>query len=936
MPSTPCCAWPGRPATSAVLQPAAAAADRAAVAVDRLARPTAAALARDLAALAPAASGSALPRQVRLLDLPGSGLGLDAAGRLDRVVVRRAGPAGRRRWDARPTGPVAGRPVPRGPARAGRRHHRVGQVRAAADAHRRPGAAAIRPDRCSFLLVDYKGGAAFAEAAALPHTVGLVTDLDGQTTARALRSLAAELTRREAILAAHGVAGHRGPARRRRAGPAGDRRRRVRRRSPRSCPRSSRAWSPSPSAAGPSACTSCWPPSGPAGVVSPEIRANCTLRICLRTTDEADSRDVLGSADGRPPARSTCPGRALPALRQRRARRAAGRPGRRRRRPPGRRRSRRPPVDVAAPARRPPPEPAPAADVQRPRPAVPGGRPRTPAAPARRRRTGRGARRCPTALAGAALDARPAPRRVGTALGCRSGCIDRPTSRPRQPLELDLAEGGTWLAVGGPRSGRTTLLRTVLGEAVHRLGPDELHVHVLESGGGVAGRRGRRRSRTPARGAARTRSAPSGWSTGWPQEVAARAARARGADGGPSLLLLVDGVEAVSTLLDEADPARGSAEPAPAAAGRRRGRPHLRASPPTAPSRGAAGGRRPGSGWCCPSPTGPTTPWPASRRGPSPSTGRPGGRWSARRRWSASSRCPGPLARGRHRPAVAGPAAGPDRRTARRSGARRSPPPTADGARPGGRARRSPSGRAATRASRWSSICCAPAGCWSPARPGSGRSTALDAFARHCAPPAPAVLRIGVPAGADAPAPDGAGRRLAGPARTRRRCGVGGGLGGRPGVVVADDVGTPAECAGARRAPGTGRAAAGWPCWPPARPASCRLTTRGRSAALRRARTGLLLCPGPGDADLLGVRLPRTPLPVRPGRGWLVTGTGMRPRAGGPAASPPDVAAAGGRLRAGRAPDRSPAWRTRPARDPRPGRRRTARPRCRGRPRGRR
>ena len=69
------------------------------------------------------------------------------------------------------------------------------------------------PDRCSFLLVDYKGGAAFAEAASLPHTVGLVTDLDGQTTERALRSLTAELTRREAILAAHRVRRHRGPSR---------------------------------------------------------------------------------------------------------------------------------------------------------------------------------------------------------------------------------------------------------------------------------------------------------------------------------------------------------------------------------------------------------------------------------------------------------------------------------------------------------------------------------------------------------------------------------------------------------------------------------------------------------------------------------------------------------------------------------------------------
>src|SRR4029453_686003 len=35
----------------------------------------------------------------------------------------------------------------------------------------------------------------------------------------------------------------------------------------------------------------------PGGVVSPEIRANCTLRICLRTTDKAHSRAVLSTTD---------------------------------------------------------------------------------------------------------------------------------------------------------------------------------------------------------------------------------------------------------------------------------------------------------------------------------------------------------------------------------------------------------------------------------------------------------------------------------------------------------------------------------------------------------------------------------------------------------------------------------------------------------------
>jgi DNA segregation ATPase FtsK/SpoIIIE, S-DNA-T family len=45
---------------------------------------------------------------------------------------------------------------------------------------------------------------------------------------------------------------------------------------------------------------------------------------------------------------------------------------------------------------------------------------------------------------------------------------------------------------------------------------------------------------------------------------------------------------------------------------------------------------------------------------------------------------------------------------------------------------------------------------------------------------------------------------------------------------------------------------------------------------VRAGRTGLLLCPGPGDADLLGIRLPRTPLPHRPGSGWLVAGPAVQ------------------------------------------------------------
>jgi DNA segregation ATPase FtsK/SpoIIIE, S-DNA-T family len=66
-------------------------------------------------------------------------------------------------------------------------------------------AAAHGPDRLNFVLIDYKGGSAFAQCAELPHTVGLVTDLDEQLGERALQSLEAELRYRERVLREHGA-----------------------------------------------------------------------------------------------------------------------------------------------------------------------------------------------------------------------------------------------------------------------------------------------------------------------------------------------------------------------------------------------------------------------------------------------------------------------------------------------------------------------------------------------------------------------------------------------------------------------------------------------------------------------------------------------------------------------------------------------------------
>lgn len=60
-------------------------------------------------------------------------------------------------------------------------------------------------EHLAFLLVDFKGGAAFDRLAPLPHTAGVVTDLDGPLADRVLASLEAELRRRMELLRSLGV-----------------------------------------------------------------------------------------------------------------------------------------------------------------------------------------------------------------------------------------------------------------------------------------------------------------------------------------------------------------------------------------------------------------------------------------------------------------------------------------------------------------------------------------------------------------------------------------------------------------------------------------------------------------------------------------------------------------------------------------------------------
>jgi S-DNA-T family DNA segregation ATPase FtsK/SpoIIIE len=60
------------------------------------------------------------------------------------------------------------------------------------------------PRRLSLLLVDFKGGSAFGPCVDLPHTAGLLTNLDPLLAGRVLDSLRAEVLRRQELLAPYG------------------------------------------------------------------------------------------------------------------------------------------------------------------------------------------------------------------------------------------------------------------------------------------------------------------------------------------------------------------------------------------------------------------------------------------------------------------------------------------------------------------------------------------------------------------------------------------------------------------------------------------------------------------------------------------------------------------------------------------------------------
>ncbi len=337
-------------------------------------------------------------------------------------------------------------------------------------------AASTPPDRLAMLLVDYKGGAAFADAARLPHVVGVVTDLGPDEAARALHSLEAELRRREAVLAELGLrdlADH----------PA-------------------HGSSPAPPDLEPLprlvvvvdelAALAAELPSflddlvqlaargrslglhlvlatqRPGSVVSAAVRTNCAVRCCLRVPDEADALDVVGAVAPAHLDRRQA-GRAF-------LRRGAGDlvevqvalVGGRRPRSPG-------PVSVrpatfgAGPA-----VPSTGAD--------PGAGDLAELVSACRGAAAEAGLRLPRPLwlppLPPQLDATELPEAAGDHGGLVVGLVDDPGRQRRLPLCWSAGEGP--LVALGSGAGPALALQAAARVAAARLGPDRLHVYGLD------------------------------------------------------------------------------------------------------------------------------------------------------------------------------------------------------------------------------------------------------------------------------------------------------------------------------------------------------------------------------------------------------------------------------------------------------------------------
>ena len=358
-------------------------------------------------------------------------------------------------------------------------------------------AAANRPDEMTFVLIDYKGGSAFAECARLPHTVGMVTDLDTRQVARALVSLSAELTRRERILAAVGakdIEAYQLLVDARRAQPLPrlvivvDEFAALSRDLPDfvtglvNIAQRGRSLGLHLILA----------TQRPSGVVSAEIRANANLRIALRVTDPADSADVIGVPDAATIAQSN-PGRAYVRLGHASlVPFQAGRVG-----------GRRPGTGPATTAR---PWVAPLdwAGLGKPEPARPvsGARQEAEitdltALVEEIRHATQGLRiphphrpwLAPLPASLLLQDIMPTllghERATDASAPCVFGLVDLPTIQQQQSAVLSLDAFTHLMAAGAPRSGRSQLLRTIAGALALAHSCADVHLYGIDCGNGA-------------------------------------------------------------------------------------------------------------------------------------------------------------------------------------------------------------------------------------------------------------------------------------------------------------------------------------------------------------------------------------------------------------------------------------------------------------------
>jgi S-DNA-T family DNA segregation ATPase FtsK/SpoIIIE len=351
-------------------------------------------------------------------------------------------------------------------------------------------AVANRPDEMTFVLIDYKGGAAFADCESLPHVVGMVTDLDGHLTERALESLGAELRRRESLLLHAGAKDIEDYCE---LFDAGDRRASAR------VPRLVLVIDEFAAMVGelPDFVEGLvdigrrgrslgvhllLATQRPAGVVTGDIRANTNLRIALRVTDPDESSDVIDDPAAARISKSS-PGRCY-------VRSGAGAPVAVQAARIGGRR----PGNVSS---------APAQVVPLPWPRL--GRPLALTEAVEDEST------MVTDLKVLVAAIREACDRAGIdeqappwlpplppvvtlddlpavfaddddVAPLAFGLTDLPSSQSRSALTLDLVHGGHLYVAGSARSGRSTVLRTLAGSLASSCSPSDVHLYAIDCG----------------------------------------------------------------------------------------------------------------------------------------------------------------------------------------------------------------------------------------------------------------------------------------------------------------------------------------------------------------------------------------------------------------------------------------------------------------------